>query len=66
MIDINLIRTNPQLVKDNMKKKFKEDKMGLVDDVQKLDAEYRQLKLDCDNLRAQRNTLSTQIRSWKD
>ena len=61
MIDINLIRTNPQLVKDNMKKKFKEDKMGLVDDVQKLDAEYRQLKLDCDNLRAQRNTLSTQI-----
>ena len=61
MIDINLIRTNPQLVKDNMKKKFKEDKMGLVDDVQKLDTEYRQLKLDCDNLRAQRNTLSTQI-----
>ena len=61
MIDINLIRTNPQLVKDNMKKKFKEDKIGLVDDVQKLDAEYRQLKLDCDNLRAQRNTLSTQI-----
>ena len=61
MIDINLIRTNPQLVNDNMKKKFKEDKMGLVDDVQKLDTEYRQLKLDCDNLRAQRNTLSTQI-----
>ena len=61
MIDINLIRTNPQLVKDNMKKKFKEDKIGLVDDVQKLDTEYRQLKLDCDNLRAQRNTLSTQI-----
>ena len=61
MIDINLIRTNPQLVKDNMKKKFKEDKMGLVDDVQKLDTEYRQLKLDCDNLRAQRNTLSTEI-----
>ena len=61
MIDINLIRTNPQLVKDNMKKKFKEDKMGLVDDVQKLDTEYRQLKLDCDNLRARRNTLSTEI-----
>ena len=61
MIDINLIRTNPQLVKDNMKKKFKEDKMGLVDDVQKLDTEYRQLKLDCDNLRAQRNSLSNTI-----
>ncbi len=61
MIDINLIRTNPQLVKDNMIKKFKQDKVGLVDEVQKLDAEFRQIKLDCDNLRAQRNTLSTQI-----
>ena len=61
MIDINLIRTNPQLVKDNMIKKFKQDKVGLVDEVQKLDTEFRQIKLDCDNLRAQRNTLSTQI-----
>ncbi len=61
MIDINLIRTNPQLVKDNMVKKFKQDKVGLVDEVIKLDTEFRQLKLDGDNLRAQRNTLSTQI-----
>jgi len=61
MIDINIIRTNPELVKENMKRKFKEDKIGLVDEVIKLDSKFRQLKLDCDNLRSQRNSISTQI-----
>ena len=61
MIDINLIRTNPELVKENMKKKFKEDKIHIVDEVAKLDSEYRELKNLGDTLRQQRNTISNEI-----
>ena len=61
MIDINLIRINPELVKENIKKKFQDSKLELVDKVIKLDAENRQLKSEGDNLRQQRNTLSNQI-----
>ena len=61
MIDINLIRTNPGLVKENMKKKFKEDKAHLVDEVAKLDLEFRQIKVEADGLRQSRNTKSTEI-----
>ena len=61
MIDINLIRTNPELVKENMKKKFQEHKFVLVDEVVELDTKFRQIKLDCDNLRQQRNAISQQI-----
>jgi len=61
MIDINLIRTNKEIVKQNIKKKFQDDKLPLVDEVEKLDADIRALKQEGDNLRASRNTLSSQI-----
>ena len=61
MIDINLIRTNPELVKENIKKKFQDEKLPLVDEVIEFDKEIRALKLEGDNLRASRNTLSQQI-----
>ena len=61
MIDINLIRTNAQKVKDNIKKKFQDAKLFLVDEVLKLDQKNRELKQKIDNLRAERNTLSQKI-----
>lgn len=61
MIDINLIRTNKELVKENIKKKFQDRKLPLVDEVEELDKKYRALKQEADSLRASRNTLSTQI-----
>ena len=61
MIDINLIRTNKELVKENIKKKFQDEKLPLVDEVEKLDAQLRAYKQEGDNLRASRNTLSSQI-----
>ena len=61
MIDINLIRTNPELVKENIKKKFQDEKLCLVDEVLELDKKNRALKQEGDNLRAERNQLSSQI-----
>lgn len=61
MIDIKLIRENPDLVKENIKKKFQDDKLDLVDEVKKLDEEYRLLKTKADELRSQRNIISKQI-----
>ncbi len=61
MIDINLIRTNPDLVKGNIKKKFQEQKLPLVDEAAALDGKIRALKQEGDALRASRNTLSNQI-----
>ena len=61
MIDIKLIRENPDLVKENIKKKFQDEKLVLVDEVKKLDEEYRQLRTKADDLRGQRNNLSKQI-----
>ena len=61
MIDINLIRTNPELVKENIKKKFQDRKLPLVDEVAQLDKDYRALKQEGDNLRATRNSLSSEI-----
>lgn len=61
MIDINLIRENKELVKENIRKKFQDEKLPLVDEVEKLDKENRTLKQECDNLRALRNTLSGEI-----
>ena len=61
MIDINLIRNNADLVKENIKKKFQDSKLGLVDEVYKLDQEYRQIKMEADSLRQQRNSNSAQI-----
>lgn len=65
MIDINLIRQNPELVKENIKKKFQDDKLGLVDQVRELDIEWRKLKGEVDELRHERNTISEQINKAK-
>ena len=61
MIDINLIRTNPDLVKENIKKKFQDKKLPLVDEVAQLDAKRRALIAEGDALRAARNSLSKQV-----
>lgn len=61
MIDINLIRENPGLVKENIKKKFQDEKLVLVDEVQSMDTEYRAAKTRGDNLRGERNKISKQI-----
>ena len=61
MIDINLIRTNPELVKANIKKKFQDEKLKNVDEILKLDEKIRELKKEGDNLRSSRNSLSSQI-----
>lgn len=61
MLDIKLIRTNPKIVKENIKKKFQEEKLALVDKVVELDKRYREIKVECDNLRNQRKTKSKEI-----
>lgn len=61
MIDIKLIRTNPELVKENIKKKFQDEKLELVDKVVALDEEYRKTKTECDSLRNVRKVRSKEI-----
>jgi seryl-tRNA synthetase len=61
MIDIRLVRTEPELVKENMRKKFQHEKLGLVDEVLELDRQYRETKTRCDELRSQRNSISKGI-----
>lgn len=61
MIDIKLVRTNPELVKENMRKKFQDHKVGLVDEVLELDRQFREAKVRCDDLRSQRNSISKEI-----
>ncbi len=61
MIDIKLIRENRELVKENIKKKFQEEKLGLVDEVYEYDKTYREYKQEADNLRFKRNKLSEEI-----
>ena len=61
MIDIKFLRENPDIVKQNIKNKFQMHKLPLVDEVIELDNKNRELKLHGDELRAQRNSLSTQI-----
>ncbi|MCI5722456.1 MAG: serine--tRNA ligase [Erysipelotrichaceae bacterium] len=61
MIDINLIRENPEVVKENIKKKFQDEKLVLVDEVRQMDADYRAAKTKGDNLRGERNKISKQI-----
>jgi len=61
MIDIKLIRENPELVKENIKKKFQDEKLPLVDEVKELDQKIRELKLTGDNLRQERNATSDEI-----
>ena len=61
MLDIKFIRENPNLVKENIKKKYQEQKLPLVDEVIKLDSEIRSLKAEGDNLRSKRNSISSSI-----
>ena len=61
MLDIKLIRSNPELVKENIKKKFQDQKLPLVDEVLELDAQFRASKGRGDELRQQRNTISKEI-----
>ncbi len=61
MIDIKFLRANPDVVKENIKKKFQDEKLPLVDKVIELDAQYRDAKAKGDALRAKRNSVSKQI-----
>ncbi len=61
MLDIKFVRENPEVVKENIKKKFQDHKLGLVDEVIELDTKNREIKLKGDELRSSRNTLSSQI-----
>lgn len=61
MIDINLIRENPELVKENIKKKFQDEKLVMVDEVKAFDEEYRSIRKKADDLRSDRNKISKMI-----
>ena len=61
MLDIKFVRENPELVKENIKKKYQDAKLPLVDEVITLDEEKRQLKTKGDELRATRNETSKEI-----
>ena len=61
MLDIKFIRENPEVVKENIKKKFQEQKLPLVDEVIALDSENRAVMAEAQELRSSRNTLSKQI-----
>ena len=61
MIDIKFLRQNPDIVKENIKKKFQDAKLPLVDEVIELDEKLREIKTKADEMRAKRNTMSSQI-----
>ena len=61
MIDIKFLRENPEIVKENIKKKFQDSKLPLVDEVIRLDAESRKAKQEADDLRAARKRISKEI-----
>ena len=61
MIDINLIRENSDLVKENIKKKFQDEKLVLVDEVKELDEKARSIQKEVDDLKANKNKLSKEI-----
>ena len=63
MIDINIIRTNKELVKENIKKKFQNEKLPLVDSIYDMDIKYRKIKTEADEDRSKVNTLSKEIGS---
>ena len=61
MLDIKFVRENPEIVKQNIRNKFQDQKLGLVDEVIELDAQKRAAQQEADGLRADRNRLSKQI-----
>lgn len=65
MIDIKLLRENPNKYKDNCKKKFQEDKIILIDKILELDSQWRQIKKDIDQLRKDRNSFSKEANEFK-
>ena len=65
MLDIRLIREDPNLIKENLKKKFQEDKIVLVDEILKKDGEWRKSKFKADDLRKERNVVSKKINDAK-
>lgn len=65
MIDIKLLREHPEVVKENIKKKFQNDKLPLVDEVLKLDSDWKKIKYQEDQLRSERNKISETINQLK-
>ena len=61
MIDIKFLRENPEVVKENIRKKYQDEKLPLVDEVIALDTESRKAKQEADDLRASRNRISKEI-----
>ena len=61
MLDIKLLRTTPELVKENLRKKFQEHKLPLVDEIVELDRRSREARTKGDTLRNRRNSLSKEI-----
>ena len=61
MLDIKFVRENPDIVKENIKKKFQDEKLELVDKVITLDKKARELKMNGDNLRSERKKISEEI-----
>ena len=61
MLDIKFVRENKEVVKENIKKKFQDEKLPLVDEVIELDRRIRELKVEGDNLRQERNSVSNEI-----
>ena len=61
MLDIKFVRNNPDVVKQNIKNKFQDEKLPLVDEVKELDVKVRDIQTEADNLRAERNKKSKQI-----
>ena len=61
MIDLKFLRENPDLVKENIKKKFQDEKLPLVDEVYNLDTEYRNARVKADTLRGNKNKMSSKI-----
>lgn len=61
MLDLKFVRENPEIVKENIKKKFQDNKLPMVDEVIALDVESRETKQKADNLRADRNKISKEI-----
>ena len=62
MLDIKFVRSNPDVVKENIKKKFQDEKLPLVDEVLELDQRNRDIKGEVEALRANKNKISKQIR----
>ena len=65
MIDIHILRENPETIRETIKKKFQNDKLKIVEDALKKDVEWRKLKGEADALRAQRNKLSKEVSELK-